>query len=238
MDDPIRTLDFPGLLNARDLGGQPTAGGARTRWRSLLRSDDLARLTSAGLEALAAYGIETIVDLRWPEELAEFPSPVPHHLPRIRYEPISLLGPDPSLWVARTWSYPKERWKIAVLEHVRPELCQVLRVIAEASPGPLLFHCVAGKDRTGLIAALLLALAEVEPDAIAHDYWLSGENLREAYLRHRLHTTEDEVIEALRCPRAGVHNMLAYLAAAGGVHRYLQQIGLTCEEIERLRARL
>src|SRR5580704_13081387 len=71
-----RALDFPDLLNVRDLGGYPTSDGAETRWRSLLRADDLAQLTSAGIRALADYGVGTILDLRWPEEAARHPSPV------------------------------------------------------------------------------------------------------------------------------------------------------------------
>src|SRR2546421_6723706 len=76
MHDPARLLNFPSLLNARDLGGYPTLDGSHTRWRSLVRSDDLAQLTPAGVRALADYGIETVVDLRWPEEIAASPSPV------------------------------------------------------------------------------------------------------------------------------------------------------------------
>lgn len=237
MDDLKRALDLPALRNARDLGGHPRAAGARTRWRSLLRSDDLSQLTPQGMQALEALGLETVVDLRWAEEIDRHPSPIPRHLPHVRYEQVSLLGADPATF-ACLHTHRKEGWICAALEQLPSQLAQVLRLIAAASPGPLLFHCVAGKDRTGLVAAVLLALAEVEVDAIAHDYWLSGECLREPWLRARLHTTEDEVIEAVRCPRAGVHNMVAYLDAQGGIRRYLQRIGLTHEEIERLRARL
>src|SRR5215472_15323345 len=109
-DDAKRALPFPALLNARDLGGCPIAGGARTRWRSLLRSDDLARLTPGGLQLLAAHGVETVIDLRWPEEIAGSPSPVKRHLPHVRYEQVSLLGPSPDAWVARCQGYPKEHW--------------------------------------------------------------------------------------------------------------------------------
>lgn len=59
---------FPCLLNLRDLGGYPTADGAITRRRSLLRADDLAQLSPQGLAALADFGLETVLDLRWPEE--------------------------------------------------------------------------------------------------------------------------------------------------------------------------
>ncbi len=112
-------------------------------------------------------------------------------------------------------------------------------LIAAAPPAPLLFHCVAGKDRTGLIAALLLALADVTPQAIARDYSISSENLRDGYLQAlRRQLIRERIVEALRCPEEGAHNMLKFLAEAGGVRVYLAQIGLSEEQIARLRARL
>src|SRR2546429_1763595 len=86
MQDHERLLHFPNLLNARDLGGYPTVDGAQTSWRSLVRADDLAQLTAEGVRALADYGVETVVDLRWPEEAALYPSPVPAALPQVRYQ--------------------------------------------------------------------------------------------------------------------------------------------------------
>src|ERR1700742_1696033 len=96
-----RLLDFPSLLNARDLGGYPTRDGSKTRWRSLLRADDLAQLTLAGLQALSSYGVETVVDLRWPEEVVLSPTPITRVLKHIRYEQISLLPPPPEEWRTR-----------------------------------------------------------------------------------------------------------------------------------------
>jgi protein-tyrosine phosphatase len=239
MYDQKRLLDFPSLLNARDLGGYPTVDGSTTRWRSLLRSDDLAQLTLAGVHAFATYGIETVVDLRWPEEVALSPTPITRVLKHIRYEQISLLADTPDEWrVRRADSTAKELWHRAMLEGVRAELAKVLRVIATATPGPLLFHCVAGKDRTGLIAALLLAVADVKPDAIAYDYAASTENLREAYLRRYADAKPEAIIDAVQCPEEGVHNMLAYLAKFGGARAYLEEIGLLPEEITALRSRL
>jgi protein-tyrosine phosphatase len=238
MQAPARRLDFPNLLNARDLGGYPTADGAHTRSRSLLRADDLAQLTAQGVQALADYGVETVVDLRWPEEAARYPSPLPTALPRVRYERISLLTHTEDEWRLRSRDAAKELWKCVALEHVRFELRHVLSAITTASAGPLLFHCVAGKDRTGLVAALLLALADVEADAIARDYAVSAQNLRDGYLKRYASTEPARIIEALRCPEEGAHNMLKFLADAGGVRAYLAQIGLTPEQIERLRARL
>lgn len=238
MHDARRILQFPELLNARDLGGYPTLDGERTRWRSLLRADDLVQLTPAGVEAMAEFGVETVVDLRWPEEVETSPHPIPRDLKHVRYHQVSLLAGSVAEWVPLQVGCSKEMWKCAVLEHTRSELKAVLRTIASASPGPLLFHCVAGKDRTGIIAALLLALADVLPDAIAYDYAASTAQLRAAYLERYAGSDPAEIIEAVRCPEEGVHNMLEYLAKFGGARGYLEEIGLSAEEIARLRARL
>lgn len=238
MDDHERLLNFPNLLNARELGGYPTTDGSETRWRSLVRADDLAQLTPEGLSALAAYGVQTVIDLRWPEEVALHPSPIPAALPQLRYHNISLLTHTEDEWRLRSRDATKELWKCAVLEHVRRELRQVLTAIAAAARGVVLFHCIAGKDRTGLIAALLLALADTEPDWIAQDYAMSSTNLRAGYLERYPDADPNAILEALRCPEEGAHNMLAFLAEAGGVRGYLREIGLTEEEIGRLRARL
>jgi len=238
VQEQSRALEFPDLLNARDLGGYPTTDGAHTRWRSLLRADDLSQLNAAGLAALADYGVRTVLDLRWPEEATRYPSPLPGALPGVRYTRISLLTHTEDEWRLRSRDAAKELWKCAVLEHVRHELHHVLSFIAAAPPEPLLFHCVAGKDRTGLIAALLLALADVTPAAIAHDYSASSENLREGYLRRYANTEPQRVLDALRCPEEGAYNMLAFLDRSGGVRTYLAQIGLRQDEIERLRERL
>jgi protein-tyrosine phosphatase len=239
MHNPKRRLDFPALLNARDLGGYPTTDGCETRWRSLLRADDLAQLTSAGLHAFSSYGIETVIDLRWAEEVAESPTPITRALKHIRYERIPLLTPTPQEWRARRAdSTAKELWNRAMLEQMRVELKTVLEIIATASPGPLLFHCMAGKDRTGLIAALMLAVADVVPEAIAYDYASSTENLRDAYLQRYADAEPAAIIDAVQCPEQGVHNMLAYLERFGGARAYLEDIGMDGGHILRLRARL
>ena len=204
----------------------------------MLRADDLAQLDAAGLQALADYGVRTILDLRWPEEAERHPSPVPGALPRVRYKRISLLNHTEDEWRLRSRDAAKELWKCVVLEHVRHELRQVLSFIAAAPPEPLLFHCVAGKDRTGLVAALLLTLADATPQDIARDYAESAENLRAGYLERYADTAPERILEALRCPEEGALNMLSFLERAGGVQAYLAHIGLTAEEIAHLRARL
>lgn len=231
-------LRFPGLINVRDLGGHPTRDGAITRLRSLLRADDLVQLSDDGMQALADYGVRTVVDLRWPGEVALKPHPVARNRHGVRYHQISLLADDEMQWASLSSECTKETLNCAVLEHTRPQLKEVLEVIAAAPPEPLVFHCVAGKDRTGLVAALLLALADVEPEAIAADYAASTAQLRDAYLRRYSNLERSEILEALRCPEEGVHNMLTYLSQYAGAAGYLGAIGLSNATITRLRARL
>jgi protein-tyrosine phosphatase len=238
MHNTDRLLTFPALLNARDLGGYPTLDGGQTRWRSVLRSDDLAQLTPEGVQALADFGVKTVVDLRWAEEIDLSPSPIATHAPQIRYVHISLLAKTPAEWRELSNGCEKEMWKCVVLEQVRSELREVLKVIASAPAGPLLFHCVAGKDRTGIIAALMLTLADVKPESIASDYAESTQMLGDAYLKRYKDVDPQDVLENVRCPEEGVHNMLAYLKTQGGIRKYFEQIGLNEMEIARLRARL
>ena len=238
VDGDPRRLDFPLLLNVRDLGGCPTLDGRETRFGSLLRADDLSQLNAEGLRALGNYGLETVIDLRWPEEAALHPSPIPEALPGVGYRRLSLLTGSETEWRLRSGEASKELWNCAALESVPEELRAVLRAIAAAPAGPLLFHCVAGKDRTGLIAALLLALADVVPDVIARDYESSTDSLREGYLTRYPAVDPAHILSALRCPRETVHNMLKFLTDAGGIRAYLRDIGLTASEISQLRARL
>lgn len=232
-----RRLDFPDLLNARDLGGYPTVDGAVTRWRSLLRADDLAQLTPLGVEALRDYGVTTVLDLRWAEEARRYPSLV-RDVEEVRYLHMPLLTATEDEWRNRSGPVSKEGWNCVALRQIRPELQQVLAAIAAAPPGPLLFHCVAGKDRTGLLAALLLALAEVTPEAIAGDYAESSSNLRDGYLKRYADADPAHIMEAIRCPEETVHSMLSFLAAAGGVRAWLAGLGLTPGQLAALRARL
>ncbi len=238
MQNTERLLAFPSLLNARDLGGYPTTDGSQTRWRSLLRSDDLAQLTPEGVQALADFGVRTVLDLRWAEEIVLNPSPIAMQAPQIRYVHASLLADSPGRWRELSRGCEKEMWKCVVLQRARAELAAALRVIASAPAGPLLFHCVAGKDRTGLIAAVMLTLADVRPEYIASDYAKSTQMLENAYLERYKDVDPQDVLENVRCPEEGVHNMLAYLESQGGIRKYFQDIGLNEMEIARLRARL
>jgi len=115
----------------------------------------------------------------------------------------------------------------------------VLRAVADAPQGVVLFHCAAGKDRTGIIAALLLAAADVEPEEISEDYSVSTDCLLNAYLAAQPAEARAAILEDVRCPPEQVYNMLEHLDRRyGGTVSYLRMIGLDDEEIQDIKGRL
>lgn len=233
-----RDLQFPHLLNVRDLGGCRTKDGRETRWRALVRADDLYRLTPEGAQALLAYGVHTIIDLRWPADVATHPNLLQQSSEALHQQQLSLLGASVETWQAVRALGPKEQFNCLVLQHFQPELRTVFQAIAAAPPGGVLFHCVSGKDRTGVVAALLFALVEVETATIVEDYGRSTAKLRDAYLA-AYPDEQAATLERVRCPPEQIHNMMAYLGAYyGDTASYLQAIGVTHDEVGQLKERL
>ena len=237
-----RRLAWEGLLNARDLGGYPAAGGCETRWGAVVRSDSLAALTEAGRAALAGYGIRAIVDLRLPDELARHPNPYAEPGDHgIAYTNVSILDPAAG--------YPPDTLTLAenylwTLDRFAGYVAEVMAAIAGAPEGGVLIHCAAGKDRTGLISALLLGLAGVPAETIAADYALTAELLRprdQEWLEHGPgERAEREALAARFAPTAEV--MLVVLDGLtrryGGVERYLAAAGVSPADLDTLRERL
>jgi protein-tyrosine phosphatase len=237
-----RLLAWEGLANARDLGGYPAAGGRETRWGAVVRSDSLAALTDAGRAALAAYGVRAVVDLRLPDELARHPNP--YATPgdhAIAYTNISILDPaagfpPDTLTLAENYLWSLDRFGGLVVAAVS--------AVATAPEGGVLVHCAAGKDRTGLISALLLGLVGVPDETIAADYAMTAELLRprdQEWLEHGPGERADrEALAARFAPTAEV--MLAVLEGLerryGGVEAYLAAAGVAPADLDRLRDRL
>ena len=160
-----RRLDWATLVNARDLGGYPTTDGGAIRWGALVRSDSLSSLTPSGQDALVAYGIRTVIDLRMPDETASSPNPFAvagDH--GVAYHNRSFIDPaaEPATFAATL----AEDYQ-SMLARFGPQIAAVVTTVAGAGEGGVLVHCAAGKDRTGLIVALLLGALEVVPDVIA-----------------------------------------------------------------------
>lgn len=238
-----RRLDWEGCVNARDLGGYGTADRGETRWGAVVRSDSPAALTGAGRAALAEYGVRAIVDLRLPAELADYPNPFADPGDHgIAYVNVSIIDPGAGFPPDTITLAENYLWS---LERFRGLVADAVTAVARAPEGAVLVHCAAGKDRTGLISALLLGLAGVPAETIAADYAMTAELLRSRE-REWLEglepeeRAEREAMLARYAPTAEVMSgVLEGLAERfGGVEPYLLATGMGTDELDRLRDRL
>jgi protein tyrosine/serine phosphatase len=244
----VTVLVWEGCVNVRDLGGLPTEDGRRTRAGAVVRSDNVRGLTDAGWRALADHGVTRIVDLRWPEELAEDqPRDVDIDVVHVsvlgeRYDRDYVAELDAHLAsvddVAEhyAWSY------VDFLERYRERFGRALAAIAD-SDGTVVVHCMGGKDRTGLVSALLLRLAGVGLGAIGDDYSLSADNLAplsEQWLAEATDEAEREKRRRLaHTPAEAMVSVVEEIERRyGDVASYLRAAGLTDAQVERLRERL
>ena len=248
-----RRLDWPDCQNTRDLGGLARSGGM-TRMGALVRSDNLASLTSAGRRAMIDYGIATVIDLRAESELkgspgppfSDFQSAEPAVSQQLRHEgdaPVYLNLPlvdDEVAFVLNEAPTMPDRYKV-MIDRRQAALGKIFDAIAGAE-GPLLFHCFAGKDRTGLVAAMLLSLAGVESAAIGDDYAETDVQLAPRYsewLAKASPDRRDAMRDELRCPPEWMLRTLDYVEHTwGGVDSYLEAAGVSPTGIDRLKAKL
>jgi protein-tyrosine phosphatase len=194
-----RVLAWDGCINVRDLGGLSTGDGRSTRWKAIVRSDTPARLTPAGWSALYDYGIRTIITLRtvgMTEDELDFMSPYPD-LVTVQAAIEDLTDKEfLQKWaISNLWGTPLyykdalRRW---------PERhAAVISAIAQAQPGGVLFHCIRGYDRTGIISLLLLALVDVTPDDIIADYELSTDPKRDTLLAGKNSSVREAILGTL-----------------------------------------
>ena len=243
-----RTLAWEGLLNVRDLGGHPTEGGGETRWRAVVRADNVRRLTDAGWQALVDYGVRTVVDLRFHEELAEDP---PRELP-VDVVHVSLFGQlDPEYGEelmererrAPDWSAHLRDLYLEALEGLPENFALAVAAVGDAVPGGVCVHCFAGKDRTGLVSALVLRLAGVPIDVVADDYAASEANIGRLIepwaAKARDEVERDRRLRHALTPSTAMHETLTELERRhGSVRAYLESGGAPRESLERLRERL
>jgi protein-tyrosine phosphatase len=194
-----RILRWDGCTNVRDLGGLRTRNNQMTLWRAFVRSDTPARLTAAGWSALYDYGIRTIVTLRthgMTEDKLNFASPysdiatVQCAIEDVTDNEFVQQWATSELWATPLYYQDAlQRWP--------GRHAAVFSAIAQAQPGGVLFHCIRGNDRTGIIALLLLALVSVTLEDMIADYELSPDPEREELLVRHHSSVQDAICDAL-----------------------------------------
>lgn len=242
-----RRITLDGPANFRDLGGYPTGDGRTVRSGRVFRSDSLSHLSVADVSHLVdGLGLVTVVDLRAANELATYGhAPLGgrgvavHHLPIV--DETRRTGDERDRDLA---SRPMADIYTVMLERFADRFVAVLRVAADPANQPVVFHCAAGKDRTGLVAALLLGVLGVADDVIALDYATTAEHLDELLTRQRARGPEGNetatVDPVLLSAEAHVmREVLARLTTShGSVDGYVRAHGLDAREAASLRTSL
>jgi protein-tyrosine phosphatase len=233
-----RHLSWRGTYNSRDLGGLAIAAGGVTRWGAIVRSDSLDGLESQGWSELEAHGIRTVIDLRNESEIGPDSAGHPGSIETVNI-PLD-VSEDREFW--DVWENGPQ---FATPLYYRPHLerfpqrnAEVVRAIAQAPPGGVVFHCQGGRDRAGQIAMLVLALAGVEPGAIAADYALSDERLRPLYLARGEEDEAPAIAEFLREEGTTATEAIVETLATLDVEATLFEAGLEEPDLLALRRRL
>ena len=237
-----RRLALNLVYNLRDIGGYRTTDGRHTRWRVLFRSDSLHRLTPDARQELFELGLRTIIDLRYREELAGAPN-VFAGSSRVQYHPIALYELDDPVIAACRPQNLDEVYRM-ILAHAQPQIKRVIDTLTEPGALPALAHCTAGKDRTGMVIALLLGVVGVPDETIVEDYALSGAYLGPLLAELRAQAARDGLDmdwynRLLDSDPAIMRRTLAHLRQQyGGAEAYLRAAGVSGRQIDLLRAAL
>lgn len=230
-------LKFSGAFNIRELGGYVNEDGVRLKTHKLLRGDNLSNLTEEGMEALQEYGIRICIDLRRYEEKEDLDpfyksnTLVYHSIP-IKGELNMQSAPGELLY----------QLYVNFLEKHSLALLRELQIIAAEEEG-IIFHCTAGKDRTGITAMFILAICRVAKEQIVADYETSERNILEQVNKQKQQIEEigavnvrDEIFES---KAETMRRILDYLEEKyEGPVNYLRKIGLSELEIQQIRKKM
>ena len=244
VNHPRRLIGLEAVHNFRDLGGYATADGRSTRWRTLFRSDGLYRLRGADdMSRVRQLGLKSVIDLRTEREQREqgiFPiddiDVTFHHLSIVDVTWSDTETPQFDDEVEfLVWGYRD------MLEIGSSRFADAMHVLAQTDSLPAVFHCAAGKDRTGVLAALLLSSLGVEDAHICADYGLTQDAMRRSIAWSKVHRPElaeryATIPKAYLAadPRA-MQIILAELAQRhGSVRNYVREIGVADSTVEAL----
>jgi protein-tyrosine phosphatase len=237
-----RLVPFSEILNFRDLGGYHTADGRTTRWGRLFRSDVGQPLSASDIDLLRTLGVATVIDLRSPVEVERTASALRVD-PSIRFVNTSVLSNDGLIERREESTFDEGYLARRYLHYLEVGGDAFTRAFAEMAVYenyPLVFNCFLGKDRTGVLAALVLSCLTVERDEIVADYALTAtrvpyivEKLRGVPVyRDTIDRTDPVMLDA------NAHTMMSFLEELdrrfGGARSWALGAGVSPGELERL----
>lgn len=233
-------LKFDGLVNARHLGGYG-AGEKRTRSTSYVRCENPGRVSEKDRDTLYDFGVRQVIDLRSPEEVEREPDLLAEDS-RFLYTLLPVFSSDTSPAALAQGDIDMGALYIHMLEDCKATFQKVLRLILETEGG-VLFHCTAGKDRTGVLAALLLLSAGVSEADVVEEYAYTAQLLRPLAeeLKKNIPAGPDRsrAEEMLAADPAYIEAAIRHLNTGySGAAGYLLSLGFSEDEINALNARL
>jgi len=242
--DEARLVTLEGVHNFRDVGGYPTADGRAVRWGLIYRADGLGRLTANDIETLRPLGLRTVIDLRTDAELVQR-GRFPHESYQVNFHHLPILD---ATWAHDQPTPPDQDATGFLLDAYRQmldagpdRLAAALRVLALPGSLPAVFHCAAGKDRTGILAALLLGAVGVTNEHVVNDYALTGEAI--ARMREWAAEHDPSMAAAMASapaiymsaePRAMELLLDGIVAEHGSVREYVHRLGVSSLELDWL----
>lgn len=240
-----RLVRLDGPANFRDLGGYQGARGVLVRTGLLFRSDSLSYMSDEDVRHVTeVLGLRSVVDLRGIGEVERFThGPLGSQGVQVSHVPII----DETRRPPDGWDGDDDRTidslYLIMLERFGHRFAEVLRILADPERQPLVFHCAAGKDRTGLVAMLVLGLLGVDRDVIAADYALTHERMPVLLERHQARAANGAVVEVaeqhFQVDEAAMRSVVDHLVMSyGSVEGYARAQGLEPAAVASLRATL
>jgi protein tyrosine/serine phosphatase len=233
--------------NFRDLGGYPTEDGRRVRWGVLYRADTLHRLNGADLQCLVDRDVQSIIDLRSSTEVSEHGrvqlgerAITYHHLPMIDETQRAAAEAEP-----REMPTTAGEAYVLMKNAGGAAIAQAIRLLAAPGGLPAVFHCMAGKDRTGILAGVVLSAVGVSDEDVIADYLLTADTRaeRDAYLAEH----DPDYLVFLDSLPPGIRDvvpesMQTFLDVVrqdhGSMHGFLTDVGVTQDVVEQLKSTL